>query len=83
MSILVAIFCLPATAKDYPESLKWWTGQIAGIDGDAVKNAVFALAVLAFLAFTVARPPGKGSWPWTHGASMKGSRRSCGNCIAG
>lgn len=45
------LFTLPATADDYPESLKWWTGQIAGLDGDAVKNAVFVLAVLAFLAF--------------------------------
>jgi hypothetical protein len=53
VSILAAFFCLPATAGDYPESLKWWRGQIAGVDGDAVKNAVFVLALLAFLAFAV------------------------------
>jgi len=52
------VFTLPATLSDYPESLQWWTGQIAGVDGDVVKNGVFVLAVLGFVVFTV----GPGVW---------------------
>jgi len=51
VSVFAAVFTLPATAGDYPESWQWWQGQIAGIDGDHFKNAVFFLAMAAFILF--------------------------------
>lgn len=51
VTFLVALFTLPATYSDYPESLKWFSGKIGPLDGDDVKNALFLVALAAFVGF--------------------------------
>jgi hypothetical protein len=56
VSLAVAALTLPATAGDYPDSLKWWRGQIGPVDGDDVKNTLFFVALAAFLGFAFGPP---------------------------
>lgn len=51
VTFLVALFTLPATSSDYPESLKWFSGKIGPLDGDDVKNVLFFVALAAFVGF--------------------------------